>query len=196
MVALSAKASLGCGPAQAAGSRSPDLATPAHSREDAVNFMVNGVNLNDLVQNQITFQPSINTTSEFKINNQTFSAEYGRSSGSIVNVSTRSGTNSFHGETFEYVRNDAADARNYFNQAGVTRQAPFKRHNFGGALGGNTQNQAQNTAQSGGLFGGTQSKPSLLYAFLLTRIGYTVLVSDLQSTFPPLKHSIIEVIHL
>lgn len=108
----------------------------AGNRDDSVNFQINGVNLNDLVQNQITFQPSINTTSEFKINNQTYSAEYGRSSGSIVNVSTRSGTNAFHGEAFEYVRNEALDARNYFNQAGTQRQAPFKRHNFGGALGG------------------------------------------------------------
>ncbi|WP_419806014.1 carboxypeptidase regulatory-like domain-containing protein [Terriglobus sp.] len=108
----------------------------AGNRDDSSNFQINGVNLNDLVQNQITFQPSINTTSEFKINNQTYSAEYGRSSGSIVNVSTRSGTNAFHGEAFEYVRNEALDARNYFNQAGTQRQAPFKRHNFGGAVGG------------------------------------------------------------
>lgn len=107
----------------------------AGNREDSVNFQINGVNLNDMVQNQITFQPSINTTSEFKINNQTFSAEYGRSSGSVVNVSTRSGTNSFHGEAFEYVRNEALDARNYFSPRG-TRVAPFKRHNFGAALGG------------------------------------------------------------
>jgi len=63
-----------------------------------VNFMINGVNLNDMVQNQITFQPSINTVSEFKIDNSTFSAEYGRNSGAIVNIATRSGTNSFHGE--------------------------------------------------------------------------------------------------
>lgn len=108
----------------------------AGNRDDSVNFQINGVNLNDMVQNQITFQPSINTTSEFKINNQTFSAEYGRSSGSIVNVSTRSGTNSFHGEVFEYLRNEAVDARNYFNQKGTQVQAPLKRSNFGGALGG------------------------------------------------------------
>jgi hypothetical protein len=107
----------------------------AGNRDDSVNFQINGVNLNDMVQNQITFQPSINTTSEFKINNQTFSAEYGRSSGSIVNVSTRSGTNSFHGEAFEYLRNEALDARNYFNPKGQ-RIAPLKRSNFGGALGG------------------------------------------------------------
>ena len=112
----------------------------AGNREDSVNFQINGVNLNDMVQNQITFQPSIDTTSELKINNSTFSAEYGRSSGSIVNVSTRSGTNAFHGEVFDYFRNEALDARNYFNRASLPglagRKAPLKRNNFGGALGG------------------------------------------------------------
>src|SRR6185369_2542695 len=77
----------------------------AGGREDTVNFMINGVNLNDMVQNQITFQPSINTVAEFKADNSTFSAEYGRNSGAIVNIATRSGGNSFHGEGFEFVRN-------------------------------------------------------------------------------------------
>ncbi len=108
----------------------------AGNRDDSVNFQINGVNLNDMVQNQITFQPSIDTTSEFDINNQTYSAEYGRSSGSIVNVSTSSGTNQFHGEAFEYLRNFALDARNYFNQAGVQRQTQLQRSNFGGSVGG------------------------------------------------------------
>lgn len=107
----------------------------AGNREDSTNFQINGVNLNDMVQNQITFQPSINTTSEFKIDNSTFSAEYGRSSGSIVNVSTRSGTDTFHGEAFDYVRNNYFDARNYFNTKPKT-QASLKRNNFGGSLGG------------------------------------------------------------
>lgn len=107
----------------------------AGNREDTANFQINGVNLNDMVQNQITFQPSINTTSEFKINNSTYSAEYGRSSGSIVNVSTRSGTNALHGEVFDYLRNEALDARNYFNRS-PAKQAPLKRNNFGAALGG------------------------------------------------------------
>jgi hypothetical protein len=53
-------------------------------REDSINFMVNGINLSDPNQNQLTFQPTINTVSEFKLDNQTFSAEYGRNSGSIV----------------------------------------------------------------------------------------------------------------
>ena len=107
----------------------------AGNREDSVNFQINGVNLNDMVQNQITFQPSISTTSEFKIDNQTFSAEYGRSSGSIVNVATRAGTNQFHGEAFEYIRNNDLDARNYFNAAG-TPMSTLKRSNFGASVGG------------------------------------------------------------
>jgi hypothetical protein len=107
----------------------------AGQREDSVNFMINGINLNDLSQNQITFQPSINTTAEFKISNSTYSAEYGRSSGAIVNVATRSGTNSFHGEAFDYLRNNYFDARNFFNRK-PSRQNSFIRNNFGGAFSG------------------------------------------------------------
>jgi hypothetical protein len=119
----------------------------AGNREDSVNFQINGINLNDISQNQITFQPSIDTTSEFKINNQTFSAEFGRSDGSIVTVATRSGTDHFHGELFDYFRNEALDARNYFNRsfnpstglpliANTGDKAPLKRNNFGGSVGG------------------------------------------------------------
>src|SRR6266404_3987542 len=107
----------------------------AGSREDAINFLINGVNLQDPVQNQITFQPSINTVSEFKVDNSTYSAESGRSSGAIVNVATRSGTNDFHGEAFEFIRNNDLDARNYFNPVGQP-QGPFKRNQFGGNIGG------------------------------------------------------------
>src|SRR5687768_13153969 len=104
----------------------------AGAREDTVNFMINGVNLNDMVQNQITFQPSINTVQEFKADNSTFSAEYGRNSGAIVNIATRSGTNEYHGEFFEFLRNEVLDARNFFDP----RKPPFKRNQFGFNLGG------------------------------------------------------------
>jgi hypothetical protein len=107
----------------------------AGQREDTVNYMVNGINLNDQVQNQITFQPSINTVSEFRVDNSTYSAQYGRSSGAIVNIATRSGANTYHGEVFEFLRNEALDARNYFNPTSQ-RQSPFKRNQFGAAFGG------------------------------------------------------------
>jgi hypothetical protein len=113
----------------------------AGAREDTVNFMINGVNLNDMSQNQITFQPSINTVQEFKVDNSTYSAEYGRNSGAIVNIATRSGGNQFHGETFEFLRNNALDARNIFDLAdndkdGKLDRPPFKRNQFGAAFGG------------------------------------------------------------
>jgi hypothetical protein len=115
----------------------------AGNREDTVNFMINGINLNDMVQNQITFQPSINTVQEFKVDNSTYGAEFGRNSGAIVNIATRSGSNQFHGEAFEFLRNDVFDARNFFNRCPNTDpnckgggKPPFKRNQFGAALGG------------------------------------------------------------
>ena len=111
----------------------------AGNREDTVNFMINGINLNDQVQNQITFQPSINTVQEFKVDNSTLSAEYGRSSGAVVNIATRSGTNDFHGEAFEFYRNEGLDARNFFNVDTSTPPQPqskFNRNQFGANIGG------------------------------------------------------------
>jgi len=107
----------------------------AGGREDTVNFMINGINLNDMSQNQITFQPTINTVREFKADNSSFSAEMGRNSGTIVQIATRSGTNQFHGEGYDFIRNSAVDARNFFNRAPVV-QSPFKRNQFGGDIGG------------------------------------------------------------
>ncbi len=107
----------------------------AGAREDAVNFMVNGVNLNDMSQNQITFQPSIDTTAEFKIDNSTPTAEYGRNSGAIVNVLTRSGTNQFHGTVFDYYRDQWFDARYFFDRA-PTQKFTFRRQNYGADLSG------------------------------------------------------------
>src|SRR5262249_36763225 len=118
----------------------------AGNREDAVNWMINGINLNDMVQNQVTFQPTINTVSEFKVDNSTYSAEYGRNSGAIVNIATRTGTDQFHGDLYEFMRNDWLDARNAFNPVTVTNAttgitspnpiSPFKRNQFGADLGG------------------------------------------------------------
>ena len=116
----------------------------AGGRESSVNFMVNGINLSDPNQNQVTFQPTINTLEELRIDNQTFSAEYGRNSGSIVNLATRQGTNALHGELYEFLRNNDLDARNFSNPTHLVSsgalvsnpQAPFKRNQFGADGGG------------------------------------------------------------
>jgi hypothetical protein len=107
----------------------------AGNRETSVNLMINGVNLNDLSNSQVTLQPSINTVSEFKVDNSTFSAEYGRNSGAIVNVATRSGANTLHGEGFDFYRDDSLDSRNYFNPE-PNPKSPFNRKQFGFNLGG------------------------------------------------------------
>ena len=107
----------------------------AGQREDTVNFMINGINLNDMANGQITFQPSINTVQEFKADNSTYSAENGRNSGAIVHIATRSGSNAWHGEGFEFLRNEDLDARNFFNRSGAP-QSTFKRNNYGGNIGG------------------------------------------------------------
>ncbi|HTW66196.1 MAG TPA: carboxypeptidase regulatory-like domain-containing protein [Bryobacteraceae bacterium] len=116
----------------------------AGGREDTVNFMVNGINMNDPNNQQITFQPTINTVDEFKIDNSTFSAEYGRNSGTIVNVATRPGVDVWHGEAYEFIRNNDLDARNFSNPTYTTKsgelvpspQAEFIRNQFGGDGGG------------------------------------------------------------
>lgn len=107
----------------------------AGEREDTTNYMINGINLNDMANGQVTFQPTIDTVSEFTINNQTPSAEYGRNSGATLNIATRSGTNAFHGEGYEFLRNNDLDARNFFNPSGTPMNA-FKRNQFGGDIGG------------------------------------------------------------
>ena len=107
----------------------------AGNREEAVNFMINGITLNNMVFSSINFQPSIESVQEFKVDNSTFSAEFGQNSGAIVNIATRSGHSEFHGAVFEFLRNDALDARNFFNLTS-TKPPPFKRNQFGGNLGG------------------------------------------------------------
>lgn len=107
----------------------------AGNREETINYQINGITLNNLTFSSISFQPSINTIQEFKAENSTFSAEYGESSGAVVNIATRSGANDFHGELFEFFRNDALDARNFFELTS-DEPAPFKRNQFGGNIGG------------------------------------------------------------
>ena len=93
----------------------------------------------------MTFQPTINTIDEFKVDNSTFSAEYGRNSGTIVNVATRPGVNTWHGEAYEFIRNNFFDARNFSNPTNTVKggvsgaqsaSLQFVRNQFGGDGGG------------------------------------------------------------
>jgi hypothetical protein len=107
----------------------------AGNREETVNYLINGITLNDYAFNSISFQPSINSVQEFSVDNSTLSAEFGQNSGATVNIVTRSGASGFHGELFEFLRNDIFDARNFFNSTSSS-PPPFKRNQFGGNFGG------------------------------------------------------------
>jgi hypothetical protein len=77
---------------------------------------------------------SLDTINEFKVQSGDYSAEYGRASGAYINIVTKSGTNEFHGTAFEFLRNDAFDARNFFQPPGTP--SPIRFNNFGGNFGG------------------------------------------------------------
>ncbi len=105
------------------------------NREETVNYLVNGITLNNLTFGSISFQLTTNTIQEFKLDNSTFSAQHGATSGAVVNIATRSGTNEFHGEAFEFFRNDALDARNFF-ELRSNKPSAFKRNQYGGNVSG------------------------------------------------------------
>jgi len=105
------------------------------TREDSTNYLFDGINISDMVQNQITFQPNVDMIQEFKVQTNAFSAEYGRNAGIIVNGVSKSGTNGVHGTAFEFVRNNIFDAKNYFD-LGSAPILPFKRNVYGYSVGG------------------------------------------------------------
>jgi hypothetical protein len=81
-------------------------------------------------------QPSIEALQEFKIQTNAYSAEFGRSSGAVINATIKSGTNNIHGSVYEFLRNDALDANNFFSNALGAPKPVRKRNQFGGAVGG------------------------------------------------------------
>ncbi len=100
------------------------------------NFLLDGVDNNETWLNSVVVFPSIDALEEFKVQTSTYSAEFGRSSGGVVNIAVKSGTNSFHGSVFEFLRNDRLDANDWFNDKFGRKKPPFRQNQFGGAYGG------------------------------------------------------------
>jgi hypothetical protein len=109
------------------------------------NFLLDGTDMNDGYRNHPAINEAgvfgtpatilpIEAIAELRVLSN-FEAEYGRSAGGVVNIVTKSGTNDIHGTGFEFLRNNALDARNFFNQVG-SPQNPFHNNQFGGAIGG------------------------------------------------------------
>ena len=113
--------------------------TISGARPQQNNYRLDGVSLNDYANGApgsvLGGNLGVDAIQEFSVLTSNYSAEYGKTSGGVVNAITRSGTNDFHGSVYEFLRNSALDAKNYFESAGAPK-APFKRNQFGGALGG------------------------------------------------------------
>ncbi|MEN3339796.1 MAG: hypothetical protein V7647_3472 [Acidobacteriota bacterium] len=100
------------------------------------NFMLDGVDNNETWLQTVVIFPSVDALDEFKMQTSTYSAEFGRSLGGVVNLQIKSGTNKFHGSGFEFHRDDAFDANNFFNNRAGRAKPDFKQNQFGGTLGG------------------------------------------------------------
>ena len=94
-----------------------------------------GVEQNTAIVNPL-YTPSVDAVQEFKVEQSNFSAEVGFTAGTVVNAVTRSGTNSFHGSLYEFLRNDVFNANNYFNDQAHIPIAPVRWNDFGGTVGG------------------------------------------------------------
>lgn len=105
------------------------------NREGSNNFLYDGIDDNERLTLSIVLRPAVEAVREFKIQTNLYSADVGRNSGAVVDVITKSGTNSLHGSLFEFLRNSAMDARNFFSPKGTAFPA-FRLNQFGGSFGG------------------------------------------------------------
>jgi Carboxypeptidase regulatory-like domain len=100
------------------------------------NYILDGVDNNETWLQTVVLFPSVDSLDEFKLQTSTYSAEFGRSLGGVVNLQIKSGTNNLHGSGFEFLRNDAFDANNFFNNRAGKPKPNLDQHQFGGTLGG------------------------------------------------------------
>jgi hypothetical protein len=100
------------------------------------NYMLDGVDNNETWLQTVVVFPSVDALDEFKMQTSTYSAEFGRSLGGVVNLQIKSGTNNLRGNVFEFLRNDAFDANNFFNNRAGRQKPDFSQNQFGGTVGG------------------------------------------------------------
>ena len=110
------------------------------TRSDQNNFILDGIDNNakiaDLSNNtNVVIQPSVDALGEFKVETNTYSPEYGHSAGAVLSATTKTGTNKIHGSAFEFLRNDAVDARNFFLAPGTPKQE-LRQSQYGATTGG------------------------------------------------------------
>lgn len=105
------------------------------TRGDQNNFILDGIDNNSNDNGDVSVLSSVDAIAEFKVETSNYSPEFGRGGGAVINASTKSGTNNFHGELWEFLRNQAFDASQYGFGSNIPK-APYKQNQFGGTLGG------------------------------------------------------------
>jgi len=110
------------------------------SRNSTADILMDGVTVTNFEQNSgilfPLYTPSVDAVEEFAVQESNFSAEYGFTGATVVNMVIRSGTNQFHGSGYDFLRNQKLDANNFFNNAAGIPLPPLRRNNFGGTVGG------------------------------------------------------------
>jgi hypothetical protein len=186
------------------GDLNPGTISINGQREFANSFVLNGSDVEEDVNMGAAIVPNLDSIAEFRILTSNFDAEYGEFSGGQINVVTKSGTNAFHGDVFEFLRNTDLDARNYFSP----NRGAFDQNQFGGTIGGPIRkNQVfffadyQGTrltqgidtgeipvpslAERAGDFGGFSGQVGDLSNLLSKELGYTVSTTEpLDAVFP------------
>jgi hypothetical protein len=114
--------------------------TISGSRPEQNNYRIDGISVSDYSNggpgSVLGSSLGVDAIQEFSVLSHNYSAEYGRTSGGVINAITRSGTNNFHGDVFEFLRNDALDAATSVENAGGLPKPAFRQNQFGGAAGG------------------------------------------------------------
>src|SRR5262245_27680148 len=121
----------------------PGVALPPNSVLPRINggrprtneYLFDGISVLQPEPGQLAYYPIIDAIQEFKIESNSPAAEFGRFNGGVVNLTTRSGTNGFHGNLFEFFRNEHLNARNYFQSSNPVKPA-YRRNQYGGMIGG------------------------------------------------------------
>jgi outer membrane receptor protein involved in Fe transport len=110
------------------------------ARPQQNNYRLDGISINDYANggpgSLLGGNLGVDAIQEFSVLTSNYSAEYGKTSGGVVNAITKSGTNQFHGSAYEFLRNSALDADNFFDNATGTPKPPFRRNQFGASAGG------------------------------------------------------------
>jgi hypothetical protein len=186
------------------GDLNPGTISINGQREFANSFVLNGSDVEEDVNMGAAIVPNLDSIAEFRILTSNFDAEYGEFSGGQINVVTKSGTNEFHGDVFEFLRNTDLDARNYFsptrgafdqNQFGATIGGPIRKNEvfFFADYQGTRSTQGIDTgeipvpslAERAGDFGGFSGQVGDLSNLLSKELGYTVSPqAPLNSVFP------------